>query len=605
MGSIEIFKCVMIGLAGLGLFLVSIKLMSSSLKQMTGRKISNVMKILRKNPFVACFVGVIFTTMIQSSDGAVALAIGLVAAGLLDLRTAIAFILGANIGTATTSIIVASADVPAFQYVKYSLFSFSFLGAFGLIMLSEEKKTRVAMLFFAIGAIFIGLHVMGLGFKPLASEMKPIIGKVSNPFLALLISIVMTGTFQSSSAVVTIVQGFYGSGPTVADPHIWNEGAMSISTALAMVVGANIGTTFTALIASIGSTKKDTRRIAVVWLITNIIMAIIVMPLIATGVYGDWIQSMNPGTYHPITANGTPVLLHNNFDLALGHVLFNTVLVILFIPFTKQLAWVANKVVPDKKTATNYKYDLRLPESLVYESPELAYEAAKKVAVEMGRMSYESQNQLKQYIKTGDKKHFELFEQIHILLGQTRTQVSSYLIEIGSKDITESLSSKQMSLVLSLRSLDAMTNLMYRVFVQCKEKYNKKTKTFNINKETLQDSKDLLSTVMSMTKRSFKQIEAYTYSRYKDIKALQKAFDAFAKQAIENDLARINKKEYSKADFDFARLVRLFERTSHHASRVNNYQRKGRKKPEQIKLSQELTEELFAETKNETKKLGV
>ncbi len=585
MGSIEIFKNVMIGLAGLGLFLVSIKLMSSSLKQMTGKRISKTMKLLRKNPFVACLVGVIFTTMIQSSDGAVALAIGLVAAGLLDLRTAIAFILGANIGTATTSIIVASADVPAFQYVKYSLFSFSFLGAFGLIVLSEEKKTRVAMLFFAIGAIFIGLHVMGLGFKPLAGTMKPVLAKVSNPFLALFISIIMTGTFQSSSAVVTIVQGFYGASKSTEG--IWTSGAMPINTALAMIVGANIGTTFTALIASIGSAKRDTRRIAIVWLITNITMAIIFMPLIATGVYGSLIQKMNPG----VVQNGTT--FHNNFDLALGHMLFNTILVIIFIPFTKQLTWVSNKIVPDKKTAVNYKYDLRLPETLVNESPELAYEAAKKVATEMGRMSYESQNQLKLYMKTGDKKHFELFEQLHLLLGQTRTQVSSYLIEIGSKDITEALSSKQMSLVLSLRSLDAMTNLMYRVFVQCKDKYNKKTKEFNINKETMQDSRDLLSTVMSMTKRSFKQIEAYTYKRYKDIKALQKAFDVFAKQAIENDLSRINRKEYNKGDFDFARLVRLFERTSHHASRVNNYQRKGRKKPRQIKLSQELTEELF------------
>ena len=214
----------------------------------------------------------------------------------------------------------------------------------------------------------------------------------------------------------------------------------------------------------------------------------------------------------------------------------------------------------------------------------------------MGRMSYETQNQLKLYIKTGDKKHFELFKQIHILIENTRTQLSAYLIEIGSKNITEELSSKQLALVLSLRSLDAMTDLMYRVIVQYKEKYNKKTKSFNINKETMQDSRDLLTMIMSMTKRSFKQIESYSYKRYKDIKALQKAFDILSKQVIKNDINRIHKKEYAREDFDFARHVRLFERTSHHASRVNNYQRKGRKKPEQMVLSQELTEELFAET---------
>ncbi|CAM9096087.1 Na/Pi cotransporter family protein [Mycoplasma marinum] len=571
--SLGIFILVMFALAGLGLFLVSIKLMSSSLKQMTGTKITKVMKILKKNPLIACFVGVLFTTMIQSSDGAVALAIGLVAAGLLDLKTAIAFILGANIGTATTSIIVASADIDSFKYVKYSLFSFAFLGAFGLIVTSEERKTRVAMLFFAIGAIFIGLEVMGLGFKNIAGipSIKNGLKTISNPFAALFVSMTMTGLLQSSSAVVTIVQGFYPDG-------------MALTPALAMVVGANIGTTFTALIASLGSGKKDTLRIAVVWLITNIVTSFIIMPLIATGVYGEAIQKMNP------TPKG------NDFDLAIGHLLFNTVLVIMFIPFTKQLAWVSAQIVREKNTSKDYKFDLRLSEKLIHESPILAYEAAKKVSTEMGKMAYEAENQLKLYIKTKDKKHYALFEQIHTLIEQVRMKLSSYLIELGSKDITEELSSKQLSLVLSLRSINATTELMHRILRIFKKTYDKKEKRFKIDDATMQDFKGLLSTVMSMTKRAYKQVDEYTYARHKDIAALQKAFNALSKAAIEINIKRISKKTFYNLEFDFAKVVRLLERTSHHAGRVSNYQRKGRKKPIEFKLSQELTEELFSNT---------
>ncbi len=563
MQNFDIFKEVMMGLAGLGLFLVSIKLMSTSLRQMTGNKIGKAMKLIKKNPLIGCGVGIIFTTMIQSSDGAVALAIGLIAAGFLDLKTAIAFILGANIGTATTSIIVASSNIDAFKYIKYSLFSISFLGSMGLMILSGEKKTRIAMLLFSIGAIFVGLQVMSDGFGELANKAKSIIEKISNPFIAMIVSFILTGLFQSSSAVITIVQSFYaGKG-------------IEIDAALGMIIGANIGTTFTAIIASFSSKKRDTKRIAVIWLFTNLTTAVLLMPLIATGLFGKLIQHINPP--------------HNNFDLAIGHIFFNLILVIIFLPFTKQLAWLSNKIIKNK---SSNEFPIMLPKQLLEESPELALEAAKKATYSMGQMAYAAEEELSLYLKTADKKHLVKFEEIHELLEDVRVNLSGYLIELGSKDISKQMSNKHMSLVLSSRSLDTITRLGFDFGTLIKSNFDKKTHSFKIDEESIAELRNLITILKSMTKRSYKQVKNYYSKRSNEVKELQILFEEKSEEFIKNNINR-NKKNNSKNHFDFEEAAKILIRISHHANRVNKYQRKSLKAPKKIKLSPSLTKELL------------
>lgn len=115
--------------------------------------------------------GIAFTTMIQSSDGTVALAIGLIGAGLLTLRGAIPILLGANIGTATTALIVAlgSAAGKAFMFIQYFPL-LVFFGAAAMLFVKEDKKTNIAMLVFAVGSIFLGLKVMGAGMEAVTNQ---------------------------------------------------------------------------------------------------------------------------------------------------------------------------------------------------------------------------------------------------------------------------------------------------------------------------------------------------------------------------------------------------------------------------------------------------
>ena len=162
---------IVFALAGLGLFLVAIRLMSNSIRNMSSSFMSKMIGTITKNNYRGFLIGILFTTMIQSSDGAVALVIGLISAGMLKFKKAIPFILGANIGTATTALLVAagSASAGAFEFVQYFPL-LVFIGAAMVMFIKEPKKVQIAMLVFAVGAIFLGLKVMGAGMKAIAGE---------------------------------------------------------------------------------------------------------------------------------------------------------------------------------------------------------------------------------------------------------------------------------------------------------------------------------------------------------------------------------------------------------------------------------------------------
>lgn len=168
---------VSLALGGLGLFLISVKLLSNGLKKVSGDKLRNILRKFTKTNVHSLIFGLLFTTMIQSSDGAVALVISLVAAGLLPLKSALAFVLGANIGTATTSIIVSMSS--NFSFTQYFMI-LAFIGGMGFLLIKDNARSNIALILASIGLLFLGLKVMGAGMKSVASQdaFKSIISAV-------------------------------------------------------------------------------------------------------------------------------------------------------------------------------------------------------------------------------------------------------------------------------------------------------------------------------------------------------------------------------------------------------------------------------------------
>lgn len=587
-----------IALGGLGLFLVAVKLMSSSMKTMSSGYTAKMLHKITNNKWLGLMFGVLFTTMIQSSDGAVALTIGLISAGMLTLRGAIPLILGANIGTATTAVIVAlgGASSSSLDFVKYFML-LAFAGAMLLLFVKEERKVNIAMLIFAIGAIFLGLKVMGIGMKAITKEgwFHDAVSAVGgNPWTALLSNTGLTGMVQSSSATVTVVQNIY----SVSDSQ--PVAAMSFASGIAMVIGANIGTTFTALIASIGG-HRDARRIAIVWLFTNILMAITIMPLIeyyadfvrllqdtkAAPVIGKTFDQMSTLEKSQMTAWANETSSTMKFQLAWAHLIFNTAMVAIFIWLTKPLEWVANKLVPNKKS--RFKYDINLPKDLINESPDLAFEAAEKATTGLSMMSQDALILLEEYLEQKSSKTYQELSELMDLIETTRSTLYAYLIEIGSRDISRRTSNRHLSLVLASRSLERIPLIGKELAKEVKA--TEKRGSFDISENDYKELLTLIKVIKKITEKSSKQLGRYSKTRSADIKELNEYVDTMVADYSHNHVKRSKKEEHTK--FDFLLALKLISRMSHHAARVNKYIGRGKEKFEPKRLSEKLKQEVL------------
>lgn len=570
----HLYLAIIFALVGLGLFLVAIKLMSGSLKKMSGQGMTKMIKRIDKNRWIGLLFGFVFTTMIQSSDGSVALAIGLIGAGLISLRAVIPFLLGANVGTATTTVIVAlggSSTGWMGQMTDYFMLAV-FIGAGVMLFAKMENKVNAAMLIFSIGAIFLGLKVMGTGMKAVTNEafFKDIIKAVSvNEWLAMFSSMLLTGIIQSSSATTTIVQ------------NLVEGGDLKLPVAIAMIIGANIGTTFTALITSIGG-HRDARRIAIIWLTTNAAIAFLIMPFVSFSHYfADFIELLpNPGQTHASSVQ---------WQISYSHLIFNTVLAGVFIWLIGPLEWWAKLIVRDKKS--QFSYNISLPKELLNESPELAFQSAAKTAEELGKMTSDSLHLLYEYYKTKDSKTYGKYLELIALINITRDALYVYLVEIGARDISKKTADKHLSLVLASRSLERIPLLGNELAVSINSTLKKGA--FDISDEDYLEMKAALKAAVTITDKSVQALTTENRSPKleKEIIQLNELIDDLVSKYSANHIGRASKRNVTK--FDFLMALKLVSRMSHHAFRVYNYTHNKSHEQDLKQVSKSLEKELL------------
>ena len=247
-------------LGGLAVFIFGMNMMSDCLQKAAGEKMKRILALLTKNPILGVLAGALTTAVLQSSSATTVMAIGFVSAGLMNLPQAISIILGANIGTTMT------AQIIAFKLSDY-IYAIIFIGFIISFVVKSERAKNIGQTIFAFGLLFLGIETMGSVMKPLASSpiFTDMIEQVSHiPVLGVAVGTLMTLVVQSSSATIAVLQNF------AEQPR--PDGVSSIlglAGAIPILLGDNIGTTITALLASIGQTK-DAKRTALAHCIFNI-----------------------------------------------------------------------------------------------------------------------------------------------------------------------------------------------------------------------------------------------------------------------------------------------------------------------------------------------
>ena len=365
-------------LGGLGLFLFGITYLSDSIKDLSSRKLSGILGRATSNRFKSFGIGALFTALIHSSGGTTAITIGLVRAGALTLFGAAGIIIGANVGTTITSLMVA---IPIQDYMPFILL----IGAL-LFMLTNKRPWRdIGKITFALGLIFLGLLLMEKNLGSLAGGLSGFFEFLSAwPILGFLMGIVLTIAIQSSTAIIGILQGLYAAAVAAAVASGGTQCSITLLGILPILFGSNIGTTFTSILAAMKS-NPTTKRVSFIHVLFNVSTAIIFMLLLIP------FQSLLNDSWKWAINGFDPKL-----QVALFHLAFNIVGSAIFLPLLKLIVKLSEKVFPDK--SKNKKVVLRQLDPVVFRNlPLEGIKISKELTLDMFNYTLIMHKAIKKY----------------------------------------------------------------------------------------------------------------------------------------------------------------------------------------------------------------
>lgn len=347
-------------LGGLAMFLYGMNSMSDALQKAAGEKMKRILGFLTKNPLMGALAGALVTAVLQSSSATTVMVIGFVSAGLMSLPQAISVIFGANIGTTMT------AQLMAFKISNY-IYPIIFIGFIMNFVFKKEKIRNVGMVIFSFGLLFEGIEVMGGVMKPLASSaiFVELMGKVSEiPVLGVVLGAVMTLVVQSSSATIAVLQNF-ASQPGPDGIH----SVIGLAGAIPILFGDNIGTTITALLASIGQ-SKNAKRTAIAHSTFNITGTILFLFLIRP--LAAFVQWISP--------KGDELDIISR-QIANAHTTFNVACTLIWLPLIPVMVKIVKFIIrgEDKKNSDGFvaKY---LDDKAMSQPAAAIYMAAKEIS---------------------------------------------------------------------------------------------------------------------------------------------------------------------------------------------------------------------------------
>lgn len=412
-------------IAGLAIFLFGIKAMGDNLKAIAGSRMKSLIDKYTTNPIMGVFVGALVTGLIQSSSGTTALTISLVRSGMMNLKQAVGIIMGANIGTTMTAILI------GFHLSDYAPY-FLIVGAFMLMLSKKPRTEHYAMLLVGFGALFFGLTTMGDSLKVLAQmplfKEDLAISLADNRFAGVGLGMVMTLLIQSSSATIGILQTLY------------NEGVLGLQASLPILFGDNIGTTITAVLAAIGGTVASKRAAAahVIFNLIGTILFLIIFPLFLQ--YIIWA--------------GEALHLNKMMQIAFAHASFNITTTIILLPFVGVLVFIVTKLIRNKEEDDNISTTVVLDPKVLSESPEVALSVSYKAAVEMATLCMKMSRNTRQFIVTKDYKYSKKVKGYEEIVNDLNDRISAYLVEIGSYPLSSRDNTLQNDLFYALKDLE-------------------------------------------------------------------------------------------------------------------------------------------------------
>lgn len=540
----ETMKIIFGLVGGLAIFIYGMNMMSECLQKAAGEKMKKILALLTKNPILGVLAGALTTAVLQSSSATTVMTIGFVSAGLMSLPQAISIILGANIGTTMT------AQIIAFKITDY-IYLFIFVGFLISFISKKEKVKNIGQTIFAFGLLFLGIETMGDVMKPLASSafFVNMIGKVSHiPILGVCVGAVMTLVVQSSSATIAVLQNFAA--------QAGQDGVTSIiglAGAIPILLGDNIGTTITAVLASIGQ-PKDARRTAFAHCVFNISGAILFLFLVKP--YAALIQFISP------KGNEIDVISR---QIANAHTGFNLVMTLIWIPLIPLMVKIVMKLVPDgkgKETEVEVAENPKYLDNKLIAQPAAALQLVAKEVMYCAKLVDEMIGKLQYRNGKIDKENAELVEEKAKILQKLYASVNDYFASLYSGGVlTEEQASQSAGMQYILCDIDRIGQLT-REIMETVAKQNKGKHKYS--KDALKELKKAMEQIQMIFGSCIQAISGDVNMDIKELMRQKEDIMQLGEKMRKNHIARVGK---GKCD---SKLTIPFNDVLHNIDRIGN-----------------------------------
>ncbi len=541
---IDYLETIFYVVGGLGIFLYGLFIMGESLKLLAGDKLKVLISKTTDTPLKGILVGIIVTILLQSSSGTTAITVGLVSSGLMTLPQATGVILGANIGTTSTAFIVAVfSEVPK---IKDYVLPIIAIGSFLIFFSKKNKVNLVGKVMLGFGLLFYGLEVMGGPLKDISKLdfFRELFADAAQyPPFGVLVGAVGTALVQSSSATTSLIVKIYS-----ADDIL-------LMGALALVLGSNIGTTITGILASLGG-STEAKRAAFVHTIFNVVGSLIFLALIIP--FAKLMQVIEDQFFTSAPA----------MTISVAHAIFNIVCTIIAFFLIKQIVALAIKAVPDRKgIETDHLHTLdHLQESLIIDAPTFALESTKLVIIDMLKIASGMANTLERYSKKNDKKIMKKIKSSESFLDELDSKTHDYLVKLSKVRLSDEHSVVITNYISTIRDVERMGDHLTNISEYIEYRHNS-DQSLSLEEQTdLKSMFEMIEDILHTTLEAFTQQDEKIAS---EVVAKEDLIDNQVEELRKKQINRMKESDEIRTnDANFVEMLSDFERIGDHCNNI-------------------------------------
>ncbi len=519
---------------GLGLFLFGMQMMASGMQKAAGDRLRRILEALTSRPWLSVITGAVVTVLLQSSSTATVMIVGFANSGIVNLFQAAGTVMGANIGTTVT------AQVISFEIGVIALPAVG-IGALVNFFGRRRLYKYLGQALLGFGLLILGMTVMSGSMEPLTEVafFKHMLVSFSDyPLLGILGGAIFTALLQSSSAATGVIIALSGV-----------EGLISFESALPLIVGTNLGTCITALIASLG-TNLSAKRVAAAHVIFNVIGVILIL----------FVLSPFSSLVFSVSGEGAEVPR----QVANAHTIFNVMNTIIVFPFFKYFIALVEKVVPGEEVS--YKPGARYLDRLILKTPAAAISGARQELVRMANIAREMVEEATNTFLTNEGRKITHVNQMEDMVDGLEEEITVYLSELSQHSLARHQSNTVSRMFNAANDLerigDHAQNILHLAELKIEDK-------LPFTDDALQELNSLYQKVDSMLERAIKAFENEDKVMAREVIDDDKYVDDMEKELRHNHITRINTKRcHPHSGVFYLDIISNFERIADHATNI-------------------------------------